>query len=196
MAHAHTSTADQTDAVLAAFLEHGALPDIAKRVNMSLAALANWTGAHAQLLANLHQLLTTRAKLLAAQLEVAALSALATVSSSSTSADEPKLRERALERQRKAANAILRHRISLERTPREKGANSVPHALPKSAVTAQSHAGPALSSAEWRTPNAGHSIDAPMPRAPMPSSSRPHHAPKPTLADRFAARRLAALHAS
>ena len=119
MEHAHTPAAD--DHILAAFLEQGQLPDLAKRVNMSLAALANWVGEHAQLLTNLHHLLITRAKLLAAQLELAALSALATISTSATTVDDPKLRERALERQRKAANAILRHRTSLERTPRASG---------------------------------------------------------------------------
>ncbi len=70
MAHASTN-----DAVLAAFLEQGQLPDIAKRLNMSLASLANWASEHAQLLANLHQLLTTRCKILTAQLELAALNA-------------------------------------------------------------------------------------------------------------------------
>ncbi len=189
MAHAPTPTADHTDAVLAAFLQQGELADIAKRVNMSLAALANWAGAHAQLLTNLHQLLVTRAKLLAAQLEVAALSALATVSSSSTSADEPKLRERALERQRKAAGAILRHRLSLERA----GGKARPAPSPRSA--AKSAIG-AANDDEARSATSMPSLDASMPPASMPSSSRSPRAPKPSLAERFGARRLAAFEAS
>ncbi len=195
MAHAHTPAADHTadhiDAVLAAFLQQGELPDIAQRVNMSLAALANWAGAHAQLLTNLHQLLVTRAKLLAAQLEVAALSALATVSSSSTSADEPKLRERALERQRKAAGAILRHRLSLERAAGKVRPAPSPRSAGRSVIDE-------VDDDEGRS---ALSLDAPMPsastpRAPMPSSSRPQRTPKPSLAERFAARRLAALQTS
>lgn len=81
MEHAHT-TASSHDHILAAFLEPGTLPDIAKRVNMSLAALATWASEHADLLANVHKLITTRCKLIAAHLELAALTALAAVSSS------------------------------------------------------------------------------------------------------------------
>lgn len=196
MAHVHTSTADHTDAVLAAFLQQGELPDIAKRVNMSLAALANWASAHAQLLTNLDQLLATRAKLLAAQLEVAALSALAAVSSSSTSADEPNLRERALERQRKAANAILRHKLSLERTrsapsPRKAGSSVIDKVDDDEGRS---------SIAECPMANAVSSLDALTPfalppQAPTPSSGSTR-APKPSLAERFATRRLAALQLS
>lgn len=167
------------DAVLAAFLEQGALPDIAKRVNMSLAALANWAAAHADLLANLHQLLVTRCKLIAAQLELAALSALACVSGATTSSSDEKLRERSLERQRKAASAILRHRGCLER---------------------------AAAGAQARKPvpptRDASALDASMPSALMPSSNRseapasPPRAAKPSLAQRLAARRLASLAAS
>lgn len=181
MAHAHSDH----DVVLAAFLEQGPLPDIAKRVNMSLASLANWAAEHAQLLANVHTLLVTRCKLIAAQLELAALSSLAAVSNSATSSTDDKLRERALERQRKAANAILRHRISLERN----GPAPSPRAAGRSVIDA-------VDDDEGRSANAGLSLDASMPLASMPSSSRSPRAPKPSLADRIAARRLAALQPS
>jgi hypothetical protein len=101
------------DHILAAFLERGDLTDIAKRVNMSVTALATWAAKHADLLDNVHKLLVTRCKLIKAHLELASLTALAAISSATTDTDDPKLRERALERQRKAANAILRHRTGL-----------------------------------------------------------------------------------
>lgn len=185
MAHAHSDH----DAVLAAFLEQGPLPDIAKRVNMSLASLANWAAEHAQLLANVHTLLVTRCKLIAAQLELAALSSLAAVSSSPTPSTDDKLRERALERQRKAANAILRHRASLERT----GGKGRPAPSPRSAAKGVLDS---VDDDEGRSANAGPSLDASMPLASMPSSSRSPRAPKPSLADRIAMRRLAAVQPS
>ncbi len=186
MAHASTN-----DAILAAFLEQGQLSDIAKRLNMSLASLANWASEHAQLLANLHKLLTTRCKLLAAHLELAALNALAAISSSTTATDDPKLRERALERQRKASSAILRHRTWLQRasclapSPRAAGRNVI-DAVDDDEGRSASSTSP---------PTAVPSLDASMPLAPVPSSSLPI-SPKPSLSQRLAARKLAALAAS
>ena len=166
------------DAVLAAFLEPGALPDIAKRVNMSLAALATWTNKNIELLEGVHKALVTRCKLIAAQLELSALTALSTVSSAVTATDDPKLRERSLERQRKAAGAILRHNTSLGRTLRASADPSAPS-----------------SNAESRMANAASSLDASMPHASMPSSSRTSPTKLP-LAQRLAARKLAALSAT
>ena len=178
---AHTSHTDQTqavqDSILAAFLEPGALPDIAKRVNMSLASLATWASKHAELLDNVHKLLVTRCKLIAAHLELCALSALATVSGASTPTDDAKLRERALERQRKAASAILRHKNKIERTPRTPTTNperklGVPCGL--------AHASDSLT---------------PTPVASRAAASPSHVASlrKPSLEKRLAAKRLAAL---
>lgn len=178
--HTH---ADQTqahhDPIIAAFLEPGALPDIAKRVNMSLASLANWASKHADLLDSVHKLLVARCKLIAAQIELSAFCALATVSDATTPTDDPKLRERSLERRRKAASAILRHKNTIERTPRASNANPER----KLEVTC------AL----------GHSSD---PHAPTPVSSRVSPSlraaspSKPSLEQRIAARRLAAMNAS
>lgn len=190
MAHAHADP----DAILAGFLEKGELTEIAHRVSMSLAALANWASENATLLANLHQLLITRAKLLAASVELSALNALADISSSTTSTDDPKLRERALERQRKAAGAILRHRVCIERTPRASGGTHAPANAP---TTSKSQTSPTSSNAELRMPIAVPSLDASMPHASMPSSSRqPLPQRKPSLAERLAARRLATVSAT
>lgn len=183
-----------TDAILAAFLEQGELPDIARRVNMSLAALANWASTHADLLANVHALLTTRCKLLAAQIELAALSALETVSAAATSSDDEKLRERALERRRKAASAILRHRCWLQRTGLQRTglertlcASTGPHAPATPAPAASHTPPPAVSNAQWRMPNAESSNAASMDAAPANSVCE-----QPSLPHRLAARRLAA----
>ncbi len=180
MEHAHT-TASSHDHILAAFLEPGTLPDIAKRVNMSLASLANWASEHADLLANVHKLITTRCKLIAAHLELAALTALAAVSSSATTTDEPKLRERALERQRKAACAILRHRTCLERTLRVRGASGGPH-VPPNLSNADSTSGHPHSA------RAASSTNAECPMANAASAQ-----PKLSISQRLAARRLESL---
>ena len=183
MAHAHAGP----DAILVAFLEKGNLTEIAHRVNMTLASLASWAAKHADLLTNLHQLLTTRAKLLAASVELSALDALAAISSSTTSTDDPKLRERALERQRKAAGAILRHRTWLQRvsclapSPRAAGRTVIDGVDDDEGRSASA-------------PNAPSSLDASMPLAPMPASShQPLSQRKPSLAERLASRRLATL---
>lgn len=180
MEHAHTADSSH-DHILAAFLEPGTLPDIAKRVNMSLAALANWASEHSDLLANVHKLITTRCQLIAAHLELAALTALAAVSSSSITTDEPKLRERALERQRKAACAILRHRACLERTLRVRGASGGPDAPPNSCIaasmTADSHSATTASS----------------PNAECPTANAASSRPKLSIPQRLAARRLESL---
>jgi hypothetical protein len=180
MEHAHT-IASSHDHILAAFLELGTLPDIAKRVNMSLAALANWASEHADLLANVHKLITTRCKLIAANLELAALTALAAVSSTSTTTDEPKLRERALERQRKAANAILRHRAWLERTLRVRGASGGPHAPPNS------------SNADSTSAHSQTATARPSPNAECRLANAASSQPKAPLSHRLAARRLESL---
>lgn len=177
------------DSILAAFLEPGTLTDVAKRVNMSLAALAAWVAEHATLLDNMHKLLLARCKLIAAHLELAALSSLAAVSAATTTTDDPKLRERALERQRKAANAILRHRVQLQRTT---SASPGPHGLPNANSAAQVPRQHSSSGREGLTQSAlfstldvanGSSVTA-APRKPT----------KPSLAERFAARRLATLN--
>lgn len=180
---AHNTHADQTqahqDPILVAFLEPGALPDIAKRVNMSLASLANWASKHADLLDSVHTLLVARCKLIAAQIELSALCALATVSEATTPTDDPNLRERSLERRRKAANAILRHGSQpTRRTGRGPHAPPLPppHAASSQLLAPMPH--------------------APMPHAPMPSSPRHSQPPKPSLEQRLAARRLAAMNAS
>lgn len=177
MEHAHHMSSH--DRILAAFLEPGALPDIAARLNMSLAALATWASEHADLLASMHTLITTRCKLIAAHLELAALTALAAVSSSST--DEPKLRERALERQRKAASAILRHRTFLERAIRVRGASGGPHAPPDSSNAASTSADPRSAHAASSTISERQTANA------SPSQ------PKLSISQRLAARRLASL---
>lgn len=159
------------DNVLAAFLEPGTIPELAKRVNMSLAALAAWTNKNIDLLEGVHKLLTTRCKLIAAQLEISALTALGAVSSATTPTADARLRERALERQRKAAGAILRHRTGQQRA-------GAPVPTP--------------------TSNVASSLDALMPPssarpASTPSSCQPARQKKLPLSDRLAARRLAAL---
>lgn len=198
LTHTHNAAHADTDAILTAFLEQGELPDIARRVNMSLAALANWASTHADLLANVHALLTTRCKLLAAQIELAALSALETVSAAATSSDDEKLRERALERRRKAASAILRHRCWLQRTGLQRTglertlcASTGPHA-PANPAPAASHTSPsALSNADCPMPNAGPSTNAQW-RMPNASSAKPT-ALELSPPYRLAARRLASL---
>ncbi len=184
------------DAVLAAFLEPGALPDIAKRVNMNLAALATWASKHADLLDNVHKLLVTRCKLIKAHLELASLTALAKISSATTDTDDPKLRERALERQRKAAVAILRHHTGLQRAS---GLAPSPRIAGRSVIDAvdDDEGRSALSTSRTTSatsPNAALSLDALMPAASMPSSSRVRR--KPSISERLAARRLAALAAT
>lgn len=170
--------AHDNDSILAVFLEQGIdLPAVARRVNMSLAALANWAAANASLLNDLHQLLVTRCKLLAAQIELAALSALASVAHAATNTDEPRLRERALERQRKAASAILRHRAFMERPPGS--ARSTRSRAPGSATAPNDHAhGPPP-------------IDAASDPLAASSSMRTPLLDKPSLAQRLAAGRLA-----
>ncbi len=173
-----------SNAILAALLERRDLPDIAKRVNMSLAALATWASEHADLLDNVHKLLVTRCKPIKAHLELASLTALAAISSATINTDDPKLRERALERQRKAANAILRHRTCLERasglapSPRTAG-RSVIDAVDddegRSARSTSRMNAATSSNAQWRMPN---------------TSSPPR---KPSISERLAARRLASL---
>lgn len=112
-----------TNAILTAFLDPAAtLPQVAQRVGVSLAALAQWASANASILANLQHLFETRAKLLARQLELGALDALAKVACEDTPTTDPRLRERVLERRRKAAGAILRHRAFLERPVRRRAA--------------------------------------------------------------------------
>lgn len=180
MEHAHTAVAlPANDRILAALLDQGSLPEVAQRLNMSLAALATWTRENARLLADLKRLLKERCKLLTLQHASAAVTALAGVSRSATTTDDAKLRERALERQRKAATTILRHRTTLERTRRVKGASGVSHAPPHSHKAASTNAdristsAPPSTIAEWQMANAASSQ------------------PKPTLAERFAQRRLA-----
>lgn len=182
------------DSVLAAFLEPGTLPDIAKRVNMSLASLAKWAAKHAQLLDALHTLLIARAKLIAAHIEVSALSALAAVSSSSTTTDDPRLRERSLERQRKAAGAILRHRVHLQRTP---SATSGPHAPPNANSAAdvplqQSELGQISFGRDGHSQSVRSTARHVASGVSVPAA--PRKPPKPSLAERFAARRLATLN--
>lgn len=183
LAHAHN------DSIIAAFLEPGTLTDVAKRVNMSLAALAAWVAEHATLLDNMHKLLLARCKLIAAHLELAALSSLAAVSAATTTTADPKLRERALERQRKAASAILRHNTRPQRTPSTSSAAHVPPNANSAAQVPRQHSS---SGREGLTQSAlfstldvanGSSVTA-APRKPT----------KPSLAERFAARRLATLN--
>ncbi len=178
------------DHILAAFLERGDLTDIAKRVNMSVTALATWAAKHADLLDNVHRLLVTRCKLIKAHLELASLTALATISSATTDTDDPKLRERALERQRKAANAILRHRTWLERasglapSPRTAGRSVIDAVDDDEGRSAPSTSGIGAASspnAQCRMPNAS---------SPAPSTPSPR---KPSISERLAARRLASL---
>lgn len=182
MEHASANVALEHDHILAAFLEQGNLPEIARRVNMSLASLARWTSRHADLLNDLHQLLAARCKILAAHLECAALTALASVSNAPTEADDTRLRERALERKRRAASAILRHRTSLERTTRDR-AQTPSHAQHAATDAAQQH----------RSVNdTEHLANGATPQLAFRRGAEPQP-PKPTLAERFAARRLAEL---
>jgi len=177
------------DSILAAFLEPGTLADAARRANMSLASLAAWAAEHAILLDHMHKLLLARSKLIAAQLEFAALTSLAAVSVATTTTDDPKLRERALERQRKAANAILRHRVHLQRTP---SASSGPHAPPDASAAAQA---PRSLSSSSRGDHAQTTLTTTLAgRTHSPTHATPHPARKPSLAERFAARRLATLN--
>ncbi len=212
---AHTSHADQTqavqDSILTAFIEPGALPDIAKRVNMSLASLATWASKHAELLDNVHKLLVTRCKLIAAHLELSALSALAAVSGAATPTDDAKLRERSLERQRKAASAILRHKNKIERNPRASSTNperelGVPCAFGR---PSDPHAPTAVSFRAASSTNPERELGAPCvpvlasdshtltPVTSRAAASPSHVAslPKPSLEQRLAAKRLAALTA-
>lgn len=207
------------DRILAVMLEKGELPEVAKRANMTLAALATWANNNADLLANLHQLLLTRAKLLAAHLELSALNALALVSSATTNTDDPRLLERALERQRKSANALLRHRTWLQRAsalapcPRERGAasarvidatddvgvghddarstpsTSVARSAPASAPGTGIPRVPALSA----PPASSVPLASSNAECPRPSASPALRTRKPPIAERLAARRLATL---
>ena len=182
--------APNQDAILAAFIEPGTLAEVAQRVNMSLAALATWASANAQLLERVHATLLTRCKLIKAHLELSALTALGTVSRATTNTDDPKLRERALERQRKAANAILRHRLHHERAS---CLAPSPRAAARSVIDEVDDDKGRLSNAQCPMPNSGPSSAALMPRASVPPSVHPPRAPKPSLAERFAQRRLAAM---
>lgn len=185
MEHAPTITHDQQDAVLAAFLEPGTIPELAKRVNMSLAALATWTSKHAQLIEGVHAILMARCKLIKAQLELSALSALATVSSAPTQTDDAKLRERSLERQRKAACAILRHKSTASGgtgSPADATTPSRSTSVPPAATHSSS-----LSSAP-ETARTALSTNA---QRRMANAASPQ--PKPSLAERLAQRRLATL---
>lgn len=184
MEHASANVALEHDHVLAAFLEQGTLPEIARRVNMSLASLARWTRRHADLLNDLHQLLTARCKILAAHLECAALTALASVSNAPTEADDTRLRERALERKRRAASAILRHRTSLERTTRTRDRAQTPSHAQQAATDPAQQRRPVNDTERL-------AIDT-NPQLAIHRGAEPQP-PKPTLAERFAARRLAAL---
>lgn len=190
MEHAHTNPASSQDHILAAFLEPGALPDIAKRVNMSLAALATWTNKNIELLEGVHKLLVTRCKLIAAQLELSALTALSTVSSAAASTDDPKLRERALERQRKAANAILRHNTRLERTPSVNSARGGPHAPPQAMTLPSNGNAPPTSPRQ-----SGEKYPRPQAEGDVGDVGE-STAIKLPLAHRLAARKLAALTAT
>lgn len=175
---AHTATQSSTDRVLAAFLEPGTLSEVATRANMSLASLAKWASTHADLLTSMHTLITTRCRLIAAHLELAALNALAAVSSAASTNDDPKARERALERQRKAANAILRHRTWLERAPRASAGPRAPRES-ANASSANTHAEVTASAA---SPH----------RDPSPATAAPSQ-PKLSIAQRLAAKRLDSL---
>lgn len=181
----HHDAAQNTaqDNILAAFLEPGPLPEIAKRVNMSLAALATWAAKHAELLDAVHKLLLARCKLIAAQLELSALSSLAAVSTTSTHTDDAKLRERSLERQRKAASAILRHRPGGTGFPAFASTSPRGVSLP---TAASSSPRPASLQHATRTcaPSAFDVTSGP------PTSS---DSTSPSLAERFAARTLATL---
>jgi len=173
------------DHILAAFLEPGTIPELAKRVNMSLAALATWTSKHAELIEGVHAILMARCKLIKAHLELSALTALAAVSSAPTQTDDAKLRERALERQRKAACAILRHKPTASGGTGSPACATTPsHGTGVSPVAPHSSSlGPAD-----QTARAALSTTADWPIANAASPQ-----PKPSLAERFAQRRLAAL---
>ena len=184
MEHTHHAVAlPANDRILAALLDQGSLPEVAQRLKMSLAALATWTRENARLLADLKRLLKERCKLLTLQHAASAVTALAGVSRSTTTTDDAKLRERALERQRKSATTLLRHMACLQRTP---SASSGPHAPANARTAAGSHPTQAVAN-ESGSAHAVPSLDV----LPTPSSARPRSQSKPSLAERFAQRRLA-----
>lgn len=186
MEHAHSAVAlPANDRILAALLDQGSLPEVAQRLNMSLAALATWTRENARLLADLKRLLKERCKLLTLQHASAAITALAGVSRSATTTDDAKLRERALERQRKAATTILRHRTTLERAPTHaRGTGVPPVATAPTRLPAPPRDPRSITRAACPEPQRGNEDE---------SSSSRSASPKPTLVERFAQRRLATM---
>jgi len=156
----------------------GPLPSIAAELAMPFIALVKWMDAHADLIAIAKRAIKSHLKLLTLRAEVVALADLTHVSAST--ADE--------ERKRKSASQLLRHTAKrlLTNPGRKPGA---PCASVRADNPAKERALPP-SARSSTTPN----IESQMPIAA--ASCAGPSSPKPTIAQRLAARRLAALDAS
>lgn len=112
----HTSQLS-TDAVLAAIFDPQLSPaDLPAKTGLSLAELAKWLKANAQLVAEVREFLTQRATLIASRLHGSSLAALDRVIRECTD----------LERVRKAASTILRSLKPPTTAPRSADASSPP----------------------------------------------------------------------
>ncbi len=162
------------------------LAAVAAELRMSFIALVRWMDANADLLAAAKRALESHIKLLALRAEAVALVDLTNVSSSTPNE----------ERKRKSASQLLRHsakrllapspRNGGEKYPSDEGARGMRGGAIASMAVELPRAQDSLpaptcstANAESRMPNA-----APAPKAPSP---------KPSLADRLAALRLAAM---
>lgn len=173
----HTSQLS-TDAVLAAIFDPQLSPaDLPAKTGLSLAELAKWLKANAQLVAEVREFLTQRATLIASRLHGSSLAALDRVIRECTD----------LERVRKAASTILR---SL------KPPTTAPRAVDASSPPTRTSAAPDLPSPISAPPSAR--VPAPLASAidqltRLQSFLPQEVAKRPSPAERFAALRLAKL---
>ncbi len=176
----HTSQLS-TDAVLAAIFDPQLTPaDLPAKTGLSLAELAKWLKANAQLVAEVRDFLTQRATLIASRLHGSSLAALDRVIRECTD----------LERVRKAASTILRSLKPPTTAPRGPDASS-----PPTRTSAAPHPAPISSPVNSRV---NSRVPAPLASAidqltRLQSFLPQEVAKRPSPAERFAALRLAKL---